>query len=171
MNTLYENGLRNDKLVLIYEETRNAKIAVKLPTGITKQIDIENIIMQGTVFGSLICTSVINKLAKIFYEKSELLYKYKGEVEVPILGMVDDVLGVNSCSNDVVTSSATINSFMELNKLKLSSTKCSKMHIGKQNLKCPELKVHNNDLKTSVQEKYLCDVLSSQGSLDATNQD
>ena len=86
MNTLYENGLRNDKLVLIYEETRNAKIAVKLSRGITIRIDIKNIIMQGTVFGSLICTSVINKLAKLLYQNSELLYKYKDVVEVPILG-------------------------------------------------------------------------------------
>ena len=79
--------------------------------------------MQGRVFGSIICTSVINKLAKIFYENDDLLYQYKGEVEVPILGMVDDVLAVNKCSNAVVTSNATVNKFMELNKLKLSDTK------------------------------------------------
>ena len=73
--------------------------------------------MQVTVFGNLICTSVIDNFAKLFYQNSELLYKYKGEVEVPILGMVDDVLGVIHCSNDEVTSNATISSFMELNIL------------------------------------------------------
>ena len=36
------------------------------------------------------------------YQKLELLLRYKGDVEVPILGMVDDVLGVNYCSNDEV---------------------------------------------------------------------
>ena len=72
INTLYENGLRNDKLVLIYEETRNAKIAVKISSGLTKRINITNIIMQGTVFGSLICTSVIDKLAKIFLPKARI---------------------------------------------------------------------------------------------------
>ena len=60
----------------------------------TERISITNIIMQGTVFGSLICTSVIDKLAKIFYSDSKLLYKYKGKVEVPLLGMVDDVSNV-----------------------------------------------------------------------------
>jgi hypothetical protein len=85
--------------------------------------------------------------------------------------MVDDVLGVNYCSNDVVASNATVNSFMETNKLKLSSTKCSRMHIGKHGLKCPELKVHQNGMKTSVKEKYLGDVLSHDGSLDATIDD
>ena len=28
-NTLYENGFKNDKLVLLYEETKNAQIAIK----------------------------------------------------------------------------------------------------------------------------------------------
>ena len=52
-----------------------------------------------------------------------------------------------------------------------SSSKCCRMHIGKNNLKCSDIKVHNNDMKTSVQEKYLGDVLSSEGSLDATIND
>ena len=33
VNTLYENGFKNDKLVLLYEETKNAQIAIKTPNG------------------------------------------------------------------------------------------------------------------------------------------
>ena len=55
---------------------------------------IQNTIMQGTVFGSIICTSVMDKLAKIFYKNPDLVYKYKEKVDVPVLGMVDDVLSV-----------------------------------------------------------------------------
>ena len=29
VNTLYENGFNNDKLVLLFEETKNAQIAIK----------------------------------------------------------------------------------------------------------------------------------------------
>ena len=47
VNTLYETGLTNDKLVLLYEETKNAKIAIKTPNGTTERKDIKNIIMQG----------------------------------------------------------------------------------------------------------------------------
>ena len=50
--------------------------------------------MQGTVFLSLFCTSVMDKLEKIFYGDNTLLYKYKNEVNVPILGMVDYVFCV-----------------------------------------------------------------------------
>ena len=96
--------------------------------------------MQGTVFGSIICTSVVDKLAKMFYTNPDLLYKYKKEVDIPPLGMVDDVLCVNKCSNSAVTLNATVIAFMENNKLK--ATKCSRLHIGKKHTGCPELKVH-----------------------------
>ena len=42
-NTLYENGFKNDKLVLLYEETKNAQIAIKTPSGTTTPKDIKNI--------------------------------------------------------------------------------------------------------------------------------
>ena len=76
--------------------------------------------MQGTVFGSLICTAVMDKLAKIFYNDTTLLYKYKNKVKVPILGMVDNVLCVAKGSSEAVKCNSTINSFMELNKFKLA---------------------------------------------------
>ena len=168
INTLYEYGLNNDKLVILYEETRNAQIAVKTASGLTTREDIKNIIMQGTVFGSIICTSVMDKLAKIFYQDEKLLYTYKNEVKVPVLGMVDDVLCVAKCGSDAVLSNSTINSFMELNKLKLASHKCAKIHIGKQNQPCPEYKIHEEKLQNSKAEKYLGDVISENGTLDET---
>ena len=69
--------------MILYEETRNAKISVKTASGLTKREKIPNIIMQGKVFGSLICTSVMDKLANIFYQDEKLLYTYKNEVKVP----------------------------------------------------------------------------------------
>ena len=68
INTLYEHGLDNDKIVLLFEERRNSKIAVKTTMGMTERISIENLIMQGTVFGSIICSTVMDKLAKICFQ-------------------------------------------------------------------------------------------------------
>ena len=152
MNTLYENGLNNDKLVLLHQETINAKIAIKTAAGLTERIDIKNIIMQGTVFGSLICTAVVDKLAKIFYSDKTLLYMYNNKVEVPILGMVDDVINVTKCSNQTVNTNATINAFMESNKLTLAKNKCCRIHVGKNCKKCPELNIHENKIKESHEE-------------------
>ena len=124
--------------------------------------------MQGTVFGSLICTSVMDKLAKIFYGDQNLLYKYKGEVNIPVLGMVDDILSVSKCSSSTVSANATINAFMELNKLKLAHKKCAKIHIGKKCEECPNLHVHNETMKETHEESYLGDIITRKGTLDAT---
>ena len=59
-------------------------------------------------------------------------------------------------------------SFIELKKLTLSSTKCSKIHVGKVSSCCPELKVHDAKMKNSSQEKYLGDQITSRGKLKET---
>ena len=36
LNDLFENGLQNDKLCLLHKENKNAKVAIKTASGITK---------------------------------------------------------------------------------------------------------------------------------------
>ena len=79
--------------------------------------------MQGTVFGSLKCTAQMDNLPRTAYSEGKLLYKYKGHVEVPPLGMVDDILTISKCGNDSVVSNAVINTFTESKKLTFSNKK------------------------------------------------
>ena len=110
-NDVYENGFANDKLSLLYEENINAKVAVKVPSGITKRVNISNNIMQGTVWGSLFYTCTIDKLGKNAYEHPDLLYTYKG-VPISPLGMVDDILTVSNVEN-TETTNKLVNTFIE----------------------------------------------------------
>ena len=82
----------------IAQENINSKVAIKTSAGITKQMTIEEHIIQGTVWGSLICTCTMDKLSKDVYKEPEDLYKYKG-VSIPPLEMVDDILTVTSVEN------------------------------------------------------------------------
>ena len=46
-------------------------------------------------------------------------------------------------------------------KLELSDKKCSKLHIAKgKSDQCPNLKVHNSDMKSSEKEHYLGDIVN-----------
>ena len=126
---LYETGLKNDELPLLFLENRNAQVAVKTPGGLSKRVNISNIIMQGSVWGSLCCVVLVDKLGKLLYNKPQLLYYYKGVVACPPLQMVDDVLAVQKCSPQSVQVNIVVNTFMELIKLTLSKSKCHNIHM------------------------------------------
>lgn len=84
------------------------------------------------------------------------MYIYKDFVAIPPMGYVDDVITIEKCGNNAV-----VNAFTESKKSKYSVDKCKKIHIGKQNNICPELKVHEEALEVSECEKYLGDLVSS----------
>ena len=167
INDLYEAGLKNDKLPLLFLENQNAKVAVKTSQGISKRVNIKNIVMQGSVWGSLFCTTTMDKLGQHSYENSELLYMYKGSVAVPPLCMVDDILSIQKC-RDAHKINSTINGFIEMKKLNLSHKKCNRIHIGKSNEVCQELKVHEAKMNNSDREKYLGDFIDKSGKVKAT---
>ena len=132
INDLFDAGLQNDKLPLLFLESRNGNCAVKVNNAKSNRVDIDNIIMQGTVWGSLFCTATMDKLGQLMYNNSNLVYKYKGVVDTPCLGMVDDILSIQQCLSKSVNTNAVINAFVELKKLKFSPDKCHRIHIGKK---------------------------------------
>ena len=69
MNDIYDAGLKNDKLPLLFKMNQSAEVAVKTPSGTTRRLTINNIIMQGTVWGSLLCAATTDKLVKRVYEQ------------------------------------------------------------------------------------------------------
>ena len=84
-----------------------------------------------------------------------ILYTYKG-VEVPPLGMVDDILTISKCSKQATVMNATVNSFVETKKLKLKRSKCSVVHVGRVR-SCPDLKIHMEEMHKENSAVYLGD--------------
>ena len=82
--------------------------------------------------------------------------------------MVDDILAVQKCSEKSAEINSVINTFIEMKKLTLSKTKCSKDYVGKPESGCPELKIHGEKMKESQREKYLGDILNNTGKIQAT---
>ena len=164
INSLFEAGLQNDKLPLLFLENTNAQVAVKNNERISRRINIRNIIMQGSIWGSLFCVVMMDKLGKLMYnEKPELLFYYKGIVGTPPLQMIDDILGIQKCSNKSLQLNSVINTFINLEKLKLSSAKSQNVHIGKSKIECHKLKVHGSIMKGSNQQTYLGDIIDKTG--------
>ena len=121
--------------------------------------------MQGSVWGSICCVVLMDKLGKLVYNSPELLYYYKGVVGTPTLQMVDDIMGVQKCSRKSLHLNTAINTFMDLEKLTLSKKKCHTVHIGKKTMGCEALKVHGSPMEESNQEAYLGDTIDKSGKI------
>ena len=109
------------------------------------------------------CTATMSRIGDIAYKNPNLCYKYKGKVNVPPLGMIDDLLCIQKCSSSV-TVNASVNTFIDTIKLRFSQHKCGQIHIGKYDAACPELKVHSVSMNKTNKEKYLGDFISASGS-------
>ena len=172
LNDLFKAGLTNDKLCLLYCQNKTARIAINTPSGKTERVAIHNTVMQGTVWAGLMCTSTMDKLGRQAYSDPNLLYKYRGDVDVPPLQMVDDVIMASKCGNQVVTSNSAVSTFIKLKKLKLSETKCARIHVSKSKCEeCPKILVNEKDIKESPKEKYLGDYLTESATATETIKD
>ena len=92
--------------------------------------------MQGTIWGSLKCTTKMDTLNKNMKEYKNLHYNYKEDKNIAIgeLGMVDDTLALSECGNKAIRKNSVVNSFVESQRLTLSTEKSVVVHIEKKNL-------------------------------------
>ena len=164
-NDLYEVGVNDDTFVLIANSNQSCQIAIKTPWGsLTPRVKFQNVEMQGGVLTPLKCSVQMDTLGAECVnniEHSKILYKFKGFVNIPPLEFIDDVITLTKCSTDSIKMNALVQSKIECKKLELSESKCFKMHLGKDNINCPNLKVNNKDIKTTSSERYLGDIITS----------
>ena len=166
-NDLFNAGVRDDHFVLMANSNKKCQVAVRTPWGsVTDRVELNEIEMQGTVPAPLKCSIQIDTLGKECIESGECLYKYKECVDIPPLAMIDDILAVTDCSVESVKMNALIKSKVEHKNLELGPEKCFKMHVGQQDDCCPTLKIDNELMLTSNNEKYLGDILTTDGKIN-----
>ena len=188
LNDMYSAGLDDEKFALLYNVNKKVKIAVKTPVGLTERKVIENVITQGDVFGPMFCSKQVDTFGQECMNESKYTYMYRGEVEIPPLSMVDDLLSVTECGFKTSMAHAYLTFKTDSKKLQFGSQKCKKLHVGKicENFKCQTLKVdkweefeiRNEEtgideiedvckekeiMEEKTEEKYLGDVISTDG--------
>ena len=188
MNDLYSAGLQDDKFALLYNANSNVKVAVKTPVGKTVRGTIRNAITQGDVFGPLLCSNQVDTIGKECLEEHKYTYMYKDEVEIPPLGMVDDLLCVSECGYKTSMMNSYIKFKTDSKKLQFGVSKCKKIHVGKckEDFKCQnlfvdnwkEIEVKNEEtgishiedtlvgeeiMEEKAEDKYLGDIISNDG--------
>ena len=63
INELYEAGVRNDLLNLLHIENKNADVAIKVNDNLTSRINVENVIMQGSVCPPIALVALVALIA------------------------------------------------------------------------------------------------------------
>ena len=185
-NDLFDAGIKDDNLALIFKMNSKNQVAVKTPFGITDRKQVERIVLQGEVFGPLQCSVSVDTFGKECMEEEKHLYMYRGVVGVPPLAMVDDVACPAVCGVDSVEVTAFINSKTNTKKLQFGVEKCHQLHVGNKESLCPDLQINNwgiekkSEIMTGFEnlsdvqvddyklekvenEKYLGDVISADG--------
>ena len=66
-----------------------AKIAVKVNGQLTKRVPVKDVEIQGSVWGSIKCTTTMDQLNKILLQQEQLIYSYKGDqnIKIGVLGV------------------------------------------------------------------------------------
>ena len=161
INVLYDLGVRNQNLCLLYEGMKKSYIMIKTPSGETERFEVEKIVAQGSTWGPLAPSASIDSIGKDAQETGKNCYTYKDTVKIPPLSFVDDVAAITKCGVDSIVANSTINTKILSKKLRLGAGKCHQMHIGESRICCPEINVHENKMEKVKKEKYLGDVITA----------
>ena len=89
INSLWENGIRDDMLSLIYLMNTKVQVTIRTPVGEPQPFICSNIVKQGTVLGP-----VLNNCSIDDFSKSSCPY-YFGNTEFKSLEFVDDIADLN----------------------------------------------------------------------------
>ena len=72
-------------LSLLYSENRNIQFAAKVNNKLTRRGNAPDLEMQGSVWSSLKCTTMMDKLNKIVMSNKHLQYYNKEDKSIPIV--------------------------------------------------------------------------------------
>ena len=162
-NDLYDSGMTSRNLNLLYEGNKKTRMCIDTNFGRSQRIELNNVVMQGSVPGGLICSNQISKLCNKLYKEGNV-YMYRNKLPVPALAMVDDVINVTICnSTSALTTNIKTDTFIQRKKLEgqVGDGKCQWVHIGGD--ECPSTyKMNENYITQSLSYKYLGDHVSNE---------
>ena len=97
-----------------------------------KEKNLEEIICQGDPWGSIQCSVQIDTFGKDSLAPDLEPFKYKELVEIPALGMVDDVLTITESGYKTARMNGFFTVKVAIKKLQLGPQKCFVLHTKKE---------------------------------------
>ena len=133
ISDLYDVGVTDESLALIYKANQEIQMAIKTQSGLTERQTVNDIVLQGDTFGSILASVQVDAIGKDVVETG-LGYMYKNELSISLLGLVDDVIGITEAGFKAVQMNEVINVKSAEKCLKFGVSKCKTMFVGKDKL-------------------------------------
>ena len=131
LSDLYDFGVNDETLALLYKANHEIQMSVKTPSGLTERQTVKDIVLQGDTFGSILASVQVDSIGKEVME-SDLGYLYKNKLPVALLGLVDDLIGVTDAGFKAVQMNEIINVKSAEKCLQFGVSKCKSMFVGKE---------------------------------------
>ena len=116
---------------------------MKTPHGISEQYKLTNKTMQGDTWAPAMASAQVDSFGKeMLVNNPRYMFKFKGDVPIPLLGQVDDLLGVAEAGFKSEQLNVYVNVKTANKDLQFGSEKCSYMMVSKMVPKT----FHNSEL-------------------------
>ena len=127
---IYDAGVQDDNLTILYEANKDVRMAIKTANGLTERQSIENVVLQGDTFSSILASVQVDNICKEV-EASNTGYLYKDKLATSILALVDDMVGITELGYKAQQMNAIINTKSAEKRLQFGVQKCKTMIIGR----------------------------------------
>ena len=148
INSLWENGVKDDTVSLIDYLNEKANVVVKTPFGDTDPLSFVNIVKQGTVLRPVLNNVSLDRVCKESYSH------HLGSVEIRSLEFVDDIADPNSDRNSAIASNRIIEQIQHEKRISFSFEKCELLKMNSK-YKQGNIMVNSENIKTVDTAKYL----------------
>ena len=133
LSDLFDSGIEDDTISLLYEAKKEVAVRVKTPFGITEELVLQEVILQGEVWGPNLASNQVDSFGKEMLEENlSFMYKYKGNIPEPVLGMVYDIIGVTLAGYNAAQMNSYFNVKSADKYLQIGLDKCKSMVVGKR---------------------------------------
>ena len=155
MNSLWENGVKDDTLSLIYYLNEKA---VKTPSGETDPLSFMNIVKWGTILGPVLNNISLDRVCKDSYSH------HLGSVEIRSLEFADDIADHNSDKNSALTSNRIIEQIQHEKRIFFSFEKCELLKLNSKFILIQgNIMVNGENIKAVEAVRYSGDKFNSKG--------
>ena len=157
-NDLYDSGVQSRNLNLLYEGNKKTRMCVETSYGKSERVELNKVVMQGSVPGGMFCSNQLSKLCNKMYREGNV-YMYAEKIPIPPLAMVDDIAILAICNSiSALESSIKTDAFIQRKKLEgqTGEGKCQWIHKGKMECRSKYI-VNNQEITQAETYKYLGD--------------